>query len=691
MKKHLFLIFFGFSIYSNAQEVQWASKVINFSSQLSEYEYAASQVLGIPDVLPNAGDNPNAWLPNKPNKVEYVKVGFEKPMKVQQIAIGESYNPGSVYQVYLYDSQNNEHLLNTFLPRPLNVKGRLLNIYLSETEYAVSAVKIVIDGSKVDGYNGIDAIGISGTTVPILADKEEAFRRNPGLDNMIINLGAENRISDSRPVFSENLQLLFFTRAFSPLNVGGDEDTGDIWVSEFNNGSTSFSSPRPLNEAINNIGMTTSNDFLLVNGKSSLLLGNVSGKPDKVATNVVITDREGDDWNKSDELKIKNARIGSIDADYTIAENGTVLIISAYRYDTEGGRDIYISFLEGENKWSEPKNIGSVINTTMDEYSPFYSEGERALYFSTAGYPGSGGGDIFRVTRLGESWDSWSTPENIGTDINTEMDEKYFFFDDDDDYAYFSRAAEDSVYGIVRVERPKFLKKTPMVALLGKVVDAVDKSPVNSVISLMILPEERTYGMTFSDQSNGSFQLSLPSGNQFTLIAEKEGYEPYEIDLSLENKNEPYQYELNLALARIPELVVEADEEIIMPLEFEEVPSSIEDTGIVLVQEITFEFESDQPVPESLPTLETLAKVLIERPDLNIEVAGFTDHIGNEKYNARLAIKRAESVKDILVDKGVKASRIAVIGFGERMPLIMSDDIKDLQVNRRVEFNFTKK
>jgi len=691
MKNCLALFFLGITLSVQAQDVQWASRVIEFSSQLSEYEYAASQVLGIPDVLPNSGDNPNAWLPNKPNKMEYVKVGFEQPMKVQQIAIGESYNPGSLFQVYLYDSQNNEHLLNTFLPRELNVEGRLLNIYLSETEYAVSAIKIVIDGSKVDGYNGIDAIGISGTTVPILADKEEAFRRNPGLDNMIINLGAKNRVSDTRPVYSNNLQLLFFTRAFSPLNVGGDEDAGDIWISEFNSGSTSFSSPIPLGEAINNIGMTTTNDFLSLVGNSTLLLGNVSGKPDKAVTNVVVANQEEDNWNNSSELKIKNARIGSIDADYTLAENGTVLLISAYRYDTEGGRDIYISFLEGENKWSEPKNIGSIINTTMDEYSPFYSEGERALYFSTAGYPGSGGGDIFRVTRLGESWESWSVPENIGSDINTEMDEKYFFFDDEDDYAYFARAAEDSVYGIVRVERPKFLLKTPMVALQGKVVDGMDKSPVNSVISLMILPEKRTYGMTFSDQSNGSYHISIPSGNQFTIIAEKDGYEPFEVDLNLENKNEAYLYEFDMSLARVPELIVESDEEIIMPLEYEDVPTSIEDTGIVVAHEITFEFESDQPVSESLPTMDAIVKAMIEHPDLYIEIAGFTDHIGNEKYNARLAIRRAESVKNYLVDKGVESNRITVMGFGERMPLIISEDKKDLRVNRRVEFNFTRK
>ncbi len=168
-----------------AQEVQWASKILDFSSQMSEYQYSATQVLGKPNVLPEFGDNPNAWLPSRPDRISFVKVGYDQSMKVRQIAIGESFNPGSLLQVFLYDENDKEYLLNTFMPRPLNVEGRILNIYLSETDYAVSAVKIVIDGSKVPGYNGIDAIGISGTTIPIVATKDIAFRRNPGFEKSI--------------------------------------------------------------------------------------------------------------------------------------------------------------------------------------------------------------------------------------------------------------------------------------------------------------------------------------------------------------------------------------------------------------------------------------------------------------------------------------------------------------------------
>ena len=80
MLRKFFIVSFFFTFhFSVGQNIQWATKLIEYSSQLSPYEYAASQVLDKPDVLPDAGDNPNAWLPNNPDKTEFIKVGFDYP------------------------------------------------------------------------------------------------------------------------------------------------------------------------------------------------------------------------------------------------------------------------------------------------------------------------------------------------------------------------------------------------------------------------------------------------------------------------------------------------------------------------------------------------------------------------------------------------------------------------------------
>ncbi len=113
----------------HAQNVQWASKVIEFSSELTPVPYSANQVLNKPNVLPNGGESPNAWTPGKPDREEFIRVGFPEPMKIQQIAIAESYNPSTVFKIFTYDGEGNEYLINEFTPRAISLTGRLLNVF----------------------------------------------------------------------------------------------------------------------------------------------------------------------------------------------------------------------------------------------------------------------------------------------------------------------------------------------------------------------------------------------------------------------------------------------------------------------------------------------------------------------------------------------------------------------------------
>ncbi len=672
-----------------AQEVQWASEVLDFSSQLSEYQYSATQVLGKPNVLPDYGDNPNAWLPSKPDRISFIKVGFERSMRARQIAIGESFNPGALNQVFLYDDNDKEYLLNTFTPRQINVEGRMLNIYLSETEFAVSAVKIVLDGSKVHGYNGIDAIGISGTTIPIVAIKDVAFRRNPNLDNHLLSLGAEEGVSDSRPVFHKERNELFFTRSNSPHNMGGLDDIGDVWRSTLDPSTGRFSGTASIGEAINNSGYNIMHDIFEVNGQLNFLLGNVSGT-EKVTTNIAVVSETEAGWGDIEELKIKNARIGSFDSDYTLSSKDSILIVATLRYDTEGGRDLYIMRQEKDGRWSEPENMSGHINTTMDEYAPFYSKSEKSLYFSTAGYPGFGGRDIFRITRLDDTWSKWSTPENVGRDINSSMDEMYFYFDDSDEYAYFARMDADSTLGLVRVERPVFLLKTPLVAIRGNVLNKEASRPITSVISLMILPEGRSFGQTISDQTTGAYEILVPSGNEFKIVSEKEGFESYENTFALENRGTEYIYDLDINMGRTgPEVIIaaidETPEEPVSTQEIEDSKKVIEIHDGILSINIEFSFDSDVIAENFFPHLDKIINLLNSTPVMII-LAGHTDNTGPDSYNQKLSEQRAESVYRYFVEKGIDPDKIKTVGYGSSKPLASNATKKGRRTNRRVEF-----
>jgi len=216
----LFCIISGFA---GAQDVQWSSTVVEFSSELSPLQYSANQVLGKPNVLPNGGENPNAWTPKNPNRDEFIKVGFSRPQRIQQIAIGESYNPGSISAIHVYDASGNETQVYTFNSRPIGESGRLLNVFFDLTSFDVVAVKLDIDGRAVPGYNSIDAIGVSDSEVPIKVENLIRLADNLSEDLEALRLGpnVNSETNEFRPLISPDGKTLFFSRSNHPGNVGG--------------------------------------------------------------------------------------------------------------------------------------------------------------------------------------------------------------------------------------------------------------------------------------------------------------------------------------------------------------------------------------------------------------------------------------------------------------------------------------
>jgi outer membrane protein OmpA-like peptidoglycan-associated protein len=750
MKTYLFLVFSLITCYSYAQEVQWATEVIEYSSQFSGKDFSAAQVTGPPNAFKFGGKDPMAWMASSPNAQEYLVVGFGSPMKIRQIAVVESSNPGAIEMIYVYDENQDAHLVGSFIPGPIQVNNRILNVFLPTYDFNITSVKIVLDGSMVPGANSIDAIGVSTSVVPIRFREGFAYRLNPRLVKKNIDLEAAGEESDIRPVYSADEKTLFFTRGFSEDNVGGINDPGDVWFATFDNGK--YSDPVRLGEKVNNIGFNTSNSIYDKDDNPRLMVGNVSGNANKVKANLSAVTKESGAWTSSDVQKIKSAGEIPVDADYTITDNGNVLIISSELKGTQGGTDLYVSLSEGENKWGAPVNITS-INTPEDEYAPFFSMEENALYFTSKGYPGLGGSDIFRVKRLDDSWQNWGEPENIGEDINTPYNDHYFYFDEKDAYAYLAQGTKDGMMRIVRVDRPQFMDANPLVVVKGKVMDEQAATPVNALLSLLIEPGNEIYGVTFSNEMSGNYQIFLRSGYKYKVIGEKEGYKKVEMPITLENKDKPYTFDLNIFLSRElaesqPELVADvvaigagieayeteevdvdaepeeelddidkvivatavADDEYeeISAEEFEEVnaeefqsnvgdyaepPSetrSYSSGGTGLENLVVFNFDSEVVLPPAYPILDAIAAFLLRHQDIRLEIGGFTDYIGDYYYNIELSKRRAYAVRQYMIDQGVERSRIRVLGFGEKMPIIANMDSEEIRMNRRAEFNFTK-
>lgn len=101
---------------------------------------------------------------------------------------------------------------------------------------------------------------------------------------------------------------------------------------------------------------------------------------------------------------------------------------------------------------------------------------------------------------------------------------------------------------------------------------------------------------------------------------------------------------------------------------------------------VLFDFNKYEVKNKVKGSLNTLAKALEENPDIRIKIDGYTDFIGSEGYNLDLSVKRAKSIKNYLVDRGVKSSNISIEGYGKQNPIASNATAAGRAKNRRVEF-----
>lgn len=658
-----FCIVFNLSF---AQNVQWASKVIEFSSQLTPIQYSAAQVLSKPNVLPAGGESPSAWAPSKTGKEEFLKVGFAYPIKVQQIAIAESYNPSAVYQVYTYDKGGKEYLINTFEPRVLELKARLLNIFLDKTPYEVHAIKIVFKGSALPGYFSIDAIGISDSKIPIKIGINLAENLRKDLSPERLSDHINSPFKEYGPLLSPDGKTLFFSRRNHPENMGGIKDKEDIWYSELDTLSGEWSLAKNLGLPVNTIGPNFINSITPDGNSMIILLGNQYTEDGKLKAGVSVSSKTESGWTHPKALEIINEYNNNPKANYFLANNRKILLSSVERDDTHGDRDLYVSFLQASGKWSEPLNLGPVINTATEETSPFLATDDRTLYFSSRGFSGYGGNDVYVTRRLDDTWKNWTEPENLGPAINSERDDFFINIPETGKYAYYSKEISDEDADIFRLALPIFYQPNPVVLVKGKVIHSTTKKPIAAKIIYEQLPGGKEIGIAESDSSNGQYQIILPSKAVYGFRAEAEGFFPISqnIDLMEQKENKEMTQDLTLVPIKTGETIV--------------------------MNNIFFETDKSELKEESFPELDRIASFLEDNTSITVEISGHTDNVGSSKYNMQLSERRAKAVVNYIIEKGIDEKRIEVKAYGKTKPVATNKTTEGRSKNRRVEFKILK-
>lgn len=656
------------------QQLQWASRVIEFSTQLTEVQYSANQILGKPNVLPAGGQNPNAWTPDKPKRKEWVKVGYDHPIEIQQVAIAESYNPSGLYRVLLYDEAGREYPIRTFNPVAIPLQSRMLNIMFEKTSYKVAAVKLEFDGAALPEYFSIDAVGIADSHYPVIAaiDKPELLASGILVEKLDASVNSDK--SELNPMLSPDGTMLYFSRQNHPENIGGVKDAEDIWYSELGaDGKWTLAKnmgPEFNNEHPNFINAITT---ATPDGKSVLLvLGNKYLKNGKMLAGVSISDNVNGKWSKPKALNIENDYNFNEKANYFLSNSRKALLMSVEREDTQGGRDLYVSFMKSDSTWTQPLDLGSVVNTAGDETAPFLASDDQSLYYSSNGFSGYGGSDIYMTRRLDDTWTNWSEPKNMGPDINSKGEDLFFNIPATSEYAYYSRGVTADNMDIYRAKLPFFSSPQPYVIVKGKLVDSKTGQPIGAKIIYERLSDGKEMGIAQSNPETGEYEIRLPAGEQYGVRAQADGH-------ISENQN------LDLREFKTDGVVSHKDMNL-SPIEV----ARVEPKATISLNNIFFDFAKAELKPESFPELGRLVDLMNQQPTIEVEIAGHADATGPAEYNQTLSKFRADKVAGYLIQKGVAKERITVTYFGESRPAVDNSTAENRRKNRRVEFIILK-
>ncbi len=686
MKKSLpiLLVFSITLINAQAQVVQWADKVIEFSSELTSGQYSAQQVLGKPNVISDAngklagGQSPSAWAPDRPNRKEFLKLGFATPLSIQQIAIAESHNPSALYRISAYDEAGNEYELMTLNPQVVPLKSRMLNVFVEKTKFKVTAIKLEFDGAAVGQYFGIDAVAISDSKYAIIPEISKPELLAAGLTVEGLDEKVNSEYSELNPLLSPDGKTLYFSRKNHPQNVGGVTDQEDIWYSELD--STGRWKLAQNLTPLNNVGPNFINYISSVtpDGKSAIvLLGNQYTDKGKMLAGVSVSTNVGGNWTKPQALKITDDYNFNEKVNYFMANNRRTLLMSVEREDSEGDRDLYVSFQNADSTWTKPLNLGKNINTASEESSPFLAADDKTLYFSSKGFSGYGGSDIYMSKRLDDTWTSWSEPENLGPEINSTQEDVFFNIPANSDYAYYSRGVTETNTDIYRVKLPIMNSPELWVTVKGKLIDGKTGLPIAAKIIYERLPDGVEAGITQTNPTTGEYEIRLPAGYQYGVRAEAK-------DHISENQN------LDLRNVKGDQVLDHQDFKL-KPMEVETIAMvPIEENAKIVLNNIFFDFDSHNLRDNSKPELNRLVALMKERKTMQVEIAGHTDSNGPDSYNQKLSERRANAVSKYLTNQGIEVARIIVTGLGETKPIADNKTKEGQRKNRRVEFKILK-
>jgi len=336
------------------------------------------------------------------------------------------------------------------------------------------------------------------------------------------------------------------------------------------------------------------------------------------------------------------------------------LYFSSNQEGTYGGKDIFVTHRSLTGKWSRPKNLGPVINTTGDESCSFMYADNQTLFFNSDGHPGYGKTDLFFSKKLTDS--TWSVPENLGYPINTIEEEGSLIVAADGKTGYYASEGSDSKGGLdlYSFELREDIRPPKILWVKGKVFDAKTKVGLPSSVELTDINTRRLISKVQTDVQ-GNYLTPLPVGKEYALNVNRKGYLFFSENYNLQIKSD------SIYTADIPLQPIAAKASIIL-------------------KNIFFDSKKTVLKPSSIVELDDVVRLLNDNPKLKILISGYTDNVGKAADNIVLSNDRATAVVNYLLSsKQIAKDRIQFKGLGATKPIANNDTENGKALNRRTE------
>lgn len=546
---------------------------------------------------------------------------------------------------------------------------------------------------------------------------------------------------EAAPIVSPDGSTLYFFVQNHPDNTFGKDDTQDIWMSRKDENGM-WSQAEHLSAPFN---IHPSNQVFTILPDGSIFIKGGKRKGQK-GFSIITAGRQHIELDVKDFTKMNKGRFYGA----SMSADRKHIIIYFSEKDNSAISDLYASHLLPDGSYSRPEKMK--LSTNMDEVGPFIGPDQKTLYFGSARMaPGRQGGvDIYKCTRLDDTWTNWSEPINLGKPINTAALDFYFTMDNQGNI--FTSRANKALEG-AQLDLYMLVPKTFGITLAGNVYNKKTNDPLQANVEIRLADQD---ALKLQSDASGKFESKIPEVSKYALSASLDGFLPGSasanipllysdttiyVDIALEpiakdlilqgsvldtktNKRIPARLEMVIRDNPAPSRKIDArsgsyhqqiedlgwyvftasaegylntidsvwvNDRDVTPVTKDILLQPIEVGLTVRLKNIYFDFDKTTLKNESFAELNKVVDFLKQNSSVEIEISGHTDSKGSDDYNQKLSQGRSEAVVSYIIEQGIESYRLSAHGYGESKPIDTNDSDEGRANNRRVEFTVMKK